>query len=139
MQSSNTATRFFTNRLCMPIRWVDLDAYGHVNNAKFFDGMTEARAVLLQKLMPRVDICQFILVDTHCNFKRPYTYPSVMVIDQFIETIGGSSFTFYYKFSEQNDLKIVYAEGTAKMVCFDPKLGRAIKMPEEVKALLASF
>lgn len=138
MKNQEVQERKFVNRISIPIRWVDMDAYGHVNNARFFDCMTEARAALLKELMPLTETCQFILIDTHCNFKRPYTYPDTIVIDQFVETIGMSSFTFYYQFSVEREPTTIYATGTAKMVCFNPKLGRAIKVPSEALALLTS-
>ncbi len=122
------------NTLCIPIRWVDTDAYAHVNNARFFYAMTEARADLLKTVIDAADICQFILVDTQCSFKKPYHYPGSMIIKQFIEKIGNSSFTLSYEFSDETEAN--YATGTATMICFDPLKKKPISVPEKIKSLV---
>jgi acyl-CoA thioester hydrolase len=124
------------NTLTIPIRWVDMDAYAHVNNSRFFDAMTEARADLLKTVISTSDTCQFILVDTQCSFKKPYQYPGVIIIKQYIEKIGNSSFTLSYLFTDENTA--TYATGLATMICFDPGTQKPIAIPDKVKALLNS-
>lgn len=124
------------HHLAIPIRWVDLDAYGHVNNAKYFDYMTEARAVLLGKYLAKDFPYQWVLVDTQCSFKKPCGYPETLILEQHIANIGNSSFALRYRFFSQNDLQICYAEGTATMVCFDPKKSKAVRIPDTLRTLL---
>ncbi len=50
--------RKLINQIKIPIRWVDLDAYAHVNNARYFDYMSEARAV------QRVLLLWFVSIQT---------------------------------------------------------------------------
>lgn len=123
------------NTLKIPVRWMDLDAYSHVNNSKYFDYMTEARAGLLGEIIKKSDLCQFILVDTHCNFKKPYFYLDTIILEQFSENIGNSSFSLYYRFSKE-EADGIYAEGTAKLVCFDPINKRVMRVPTIIKNLL---
>jgi acyl-CoA thioester hydrolase len=37
------------------MRWGDLDAYGHVNNVRFFDYFQEARIIWLTRAQVRMD------------------------------------------------------------------------------------
>ncbi|MDN5725576.1 MAG: thioesterase family protein [Propionibacteriales bacterium] len=39
-------------RVPCPVRWSDLDSYGHVNNVKFFDYVQEARISWLTEVLP---------------------------------------------------------------------------------------
>ena len=115
--------------ISVPVRWVDIDAYGHVNNSRYFDFMTEARAVFLKQFMHLAKNLHFILVDTHCNFKRPIYYPSVVHIQQNVQQIGTSSFELRYVFYVNDDHNTIMAEGSAKMVCFDPIKKAASPLP----------
>lgn len=118
------------NILEMPVRWVDMDAYGHVNNARFFDAMTEARADYFGRFIRHFPHHQLILVDTHCNFKKPYFYPGTMIIKQFLEKKGHSSFELSYQFYEKNSgMEQLYAIGSAKMVCYHAELKTPVEMP----------
>lgn len=123
------------NSLSIPIRWVDMDAYAHVNNARFFDAMTEARADLLKRIITRDEKYQFILVDTQCSFKKSYQYPGVMLVKQYVEKVGNSSFTFSYEFRDENEL--LYATGVATMICFDPSIQKPAALPEKIKNILS--
>lgn len=127
----------FLNSTHIPLRWVDLDAYAHLNNAKFFDAMTEARANLLGDLLMSPGICQFILAQTNCTFKIPYHYPETIVINQYCESIGSSSFSLHYIFTALNNTTSIYAEGTAKMVCFDPIEKKIVRIPQQLLQLLS--
>lgn len=126
------------NHIQVPVRWVDLDAYGHVSSARYFDCMAEARADFLADCLDRNDQCQIILVDTQCNYKKAISYPSTIVVYQYLESIGQNSFTLFYKFYLGGDPSALYAEGRAKNVCYDPSLRRTVPVPEEVRRKLLS-
>lgn len=124
------------NTVFIPIRWVDMDSYQHVNNALFFDYMTEARAQLLQELKTTDLSLHFVVVDTACNFKKPYIYPDTIIVEQYLEKIGHASFLLRYLFKSEKHSEILFAEGHAKMVCYDPKLKKAVGLPESVLKIL---
>lgn len=129
------AERIFLNRIEIPVRWVDMDAYQHVNNGKYFDYMSEARTELF-RFFGHETHCQFIVVHTECAFKRPYVYPATVVLEQFIESIGPCSFVLYYRFGVREEPDVLYAEGSAKIACFDPKKKRMMKVPQQVQQVL---
>ena len=43
------------HRKRIPIRWRDMDAYGHVNNAVFLNYLEEARDEMVRRLFGRQD------------------------------------------------------------------------------------
>ncbi len=112
------------------IRWVDLDAYNHVNNAKYYDFMTECRSNTFWELK---DECGFIVLENSCKYKKPIAYPNQLKIEQYIYNISNSSFELSYIFKDEADL--ICAEGNAKMICFDLNKNRPIRIPEKVKSL----
>lgn len=116
------------------MRWVDLDAYNHLNNAKYYDFMTECRCI---DLWPFTEICGFIVLENSCKYKVPMSYPSKIIVEQYVQNISTTSFEFVYVFKTHSSDKVV-AEGFAKMVCFDLTKNRPVKIPEKLKELFAA-
>jgi acyl-CoA thioester hydrolase len=118
------------------IRWTDQDAYGHLNNAVFLDYMTEARAELFKDVLAIEGICQFVTVHAECDYKIPYYYPDSLILKQYCEKIGNSSFELKYEFFSKNKKDALHASGKVTMVAFDPIQKKAIKLPDVVISLL---
>jgi len=117
------------------IRWVDLDAYNHLNNAKYYDFMTEARS---QDLWEFKDSCGFIVTENSCKYKFPVNYPATIIVEQYVHSISASSFELFYSFYQKGNEKC-FAEGTAKMVCFDLSKNRPVRIPEGLKTFFAQL
>lgn len=114
------------------IRWVDMDAYQHLNNAKFYDFMTECRVASFWQFNEE---CNFIVSENSCKYKKPVHFPAILHIKQYIKNISSISFECVYIF-EKNEQEV--AEGFAKIVCFDPIKKKPCKIPEKIKPLLLS-
>jgi acyl-CoA thioester hydrolase len=112
------------------IRWVDLDAYNHLNNSKYYDFMTECRAIDFSEVH---DQCGFVVLENSCKYKKPVSYPAKIHIEHYIQNITTSSFELIYSFIDESNT--CCAEGFAKMVCFDLSKNRPVRIPEKVKAL----
>jgi acyl-CoA thioester hydrolase len=82
------------------VRWGDMDALGHVNNAMYFRYMESARVAYLTKIgiLLGLDNESFVLANTMCNFILPITYPSTLKIETYVSKIGNSSVDFVHKF-----------------------------------------
>ena len=117
-----------------PVRWVDLDAYNHLNNARYYDFMTEARCVDLFQFR---DECGFVVAENSCKYKIPLVYPETLIIEHYVQNISLTSFELIYIFRAVNSGQIA-AEGFAKMFCLDFVKKRPIKIPEKVKTYLNS-
>jgi acyl-CoA thioester hydrolase len=131
-----TTPKIMTNRITLPVRWVDIDQYGHVNNARYFDYMTEARATFMAAFADIVETLHFILVDTHCNFKQPIFYPATVILEQSVHHIGNSSFDLHYHISIDGKETTTFAIGSAKMVCFDPLTKTPTPIPKTLRTFL---
>ena len=114
------------------LRWVDMDAYHHVNNARYFDYMAEARADYFAKILEDRNT-QYVLVHVSCDFKKPLVYPKTILIKQYLVAMTRSTFTFHYTFHEMDDDAVVYANGEGVLVAIDAKTAKPVSIPEHVK------
>lgn len=122
--------------LTHPIRWVDLDAYGHVNNSKYFDYMSEARIVLFDDAFLASKI-HYVVAETHCIYKKSFHYPGNIIIKQYLKELGHASMVFYYVFYLEGDTtQTIYAECTTKIVCVDPHADKIVRLPDSIYAKL---
>jgi acyl-CoA thioester hydrolase len=83
-----------------PVRWSDMDAYGHVNNARFLTLFEEAR-VELMFLAARdaglTSLQQGIVIFRHeIDYLRPVDHGVPVRIEMWIEDLRWSRFTVAY-------------------------------------------
>ena len=114
------------------VRWTDLDAYAHVNNSIYFAYMTEVRGQYFSEIMRDDNHHRFILVDVHCNYKKPLFYPANIYIEQGLLKMGRASFDLSYAFYTDKDPDVQIAVAEAKMVCIDNVLGKSVAIPDSV-------
>ncbi len=123
----------------MPVRWGDMDAYRHVNNAIYLRYLEEAQVQLLATLGTQMDGVGTdpVVINIGCTFLRPVTYPDTLRIDCYVADPGRSSFmTFYEVFSERAPQTPV-SQGHAKIVWMDHNTGRSVPLPERIRASMS--
>ena len=120
------------------IRWADMDALGHVNNAMYFRYFEQTRMDWYDDLNQSplgATRNGMVIVNAFCEFLKPVVYPATIRIDMFGGEPGRSSFdSFYELFVEGDDS--VSAKGSAKIVWIDTSIGRSIPLPSTVIELL---
>ena len=126
----------FTTQI--PIRFADLDAYGHVNNAVYLTYLEIARVKLFDEYCENflANKLMFLVVRVECDFKRPIELNDPLHISVTTEKLKHSSFVLSYHFHDGNDL--TYANAETVMVCFDPQLGKPVAIPSEMREILLS-
>jgi acyl-CoA thioester hydrolase len=119
----------------IPIRWGDMDAYGHVNNTVYFRYMEQARVEWLEgmRFAVRPGGNGPVIVNASCTFLIPMTYPGTVEVRTSVGTIGRSSFQTHV---EMNIGGVIYAEGAAKVVWMDTRTGKSVPLPDEVRSAL---
>ncbi|WP_133140813.1 acyl-CoA thioesterase [Legionella genomosp. 1] len=113
------------------IVWGDMDALGHVNNARYFDYFQEARIEWLATL--NIDLKKNtgpVVIHTACTYLKPVIYPATLVLDSSIHSIGRSSFVIDHDLFQNQELM---AQGISKVVWVDYKLNKSIPIPDEVR------
>ena len=122
-------------RLAMPVRWRDMDAFGHVNNATYLGYVEEARVQWFKSLSSDWDGEQSapILAAVHMNYRRPAAWPLDLAVELFVERIGGKSLTLGHRLTHRDEPATLYADGNAVMVWVD-KQGHSVPLPEHIRA-----
>lgn len=118
------------------LRFSDLDAYGHVNNAVFFTYLETARVKLLQDKF--VDFLSrgllFLVVKAECTYLKPIELSDRVVVSMRVARVGGSSFDLDYRI--HNGAGAAFAEAKTVMVCFDQQRKKPVAVPEDFTAAL---
>jgi acyl-CoA thioester hydrolase len=107
------------------VRWSDLDAYGHVNNARFLTLYEEARVALMFIEAGKAGVTSFergVVISRHeIDYMRPVDYTDPVHIEMWIEEIRSSRFTIAY---EMFDGASVVSRARTVCVPFDLAVGR---------------
>ncbi len=117
------------------IRFSDLDAYGHVNNALFFTYLETARIKLFQQHFGAFldSELMFLVVRAECDYLLPIELNDPLQISICTDQVRRSSFDFSYRMYDGAGK--VFAAAKTVMVCYDPKIKKPAAIPPEIKAV----
>lgn len=120
------------------IRFSDLDAYGHVNNAVFFTYLETARVKLFREGFAELMKAGllFLVVEASCRYRQPIELDDRLLIDIETEDLGRSSFTFSYLMHNGDGKE--FATARTVMVCYDAKQKKTISLPDDFRAVLSN-
>ena len=121
----------------IPVRWGDMDFYGHVNNTVYFRYFEQARVEWLERLALRVGPdCDTgpVIVTADCTFLIPVNYPATAIVHLYAGQPGRSSLMNWYELFVEGDERL-HAHGAAKVVWIDNASGRSTPLPDPLRAL----
>lgn len=123
----------------LSVRWGDMDAYRHVNNAVYLRYLEEAQVQLLATLDTHMDGIGTdpVVINIGCTFLRPVTYPDTLRIDCYVADPGRSSFMTFYEIFSERDPQTPVSQGHAKIVWMDHSTGRSVPLPEHIRASMS--
>ena len=121
--------------LNIDVRFRDLDALGHVNNAVYFTYFEEGRKSLFQKIFGNTDPYEFRFILAHicCDYLIPAKLHDRLTLHVTIGEIGNKSFKLSYELSDRIDETKIFAKGESVQVCFDYKRNRSIPVSDSLK------
>lgn len=121
----------------VPIRWGDMDAYGHVNNTVYFRFMEQARIAWMESVgLDLVTPEQGpVIINASCTFLRQLEYPGTVEVKMHCGHLGKSSVMSYYEIRKDGD-DTLYAEGAAKIVWADQRVKKSVPIPDEFRKVL---
>lgn len=129
--------RFTTD---LEIRFRDLDALGHVNNAVYLTYFEIVRTRYWKRLfgLPPADDWGFVMVRTECNYRSPALLGETIAIATRVSALRNSSFTFEYRLTERRTGRLI-ADGLSVQACYDRKSGRTVRIPEAMRQRIKEF
>ncbi len=131
----------FHFELPVEVRFRDIDAMGHVNNAVYFTYMEQARISYMRavgSLTDRLDETWFILAEETCQFKSPIPFGMPIVVKVRVSEIKNSSFVMEYRI-EERDTGRVMALGRTVNVAYDYATGKSMSIPPQWRAKIEAF
>ena len=120
-----------------PVRFRDLDAMGHVNNAVYLTYMASARAALLRErgLVRDLDDLIFVVARVEIDFRSPVRSEEAVDIGVRAGAFGSKSFDLEYRLEAANRL---VAEGRTVCVTYDYEKRETVTVPDTWRERLAA-
>jgi acyl-CoA thioester hydrolase len=120
-----------------PVRWSDLDAFGHVNNARFLTLFEEARVALMFVGAKEAGVTSFeqgIVIYRHeVDYLRPVDYGPVVRIEMWVSELRASRFTVSYELFDGDELA---SRAASVCVPFDMATQRPRRLSDAERAFL---
>lgn len=121
----------------IPVRWGDMDSYGHVNNTLYMQYLEEARVAWFEQLsiaMNNVPQGPVVLQTLH-TYLKPVVYPATVVVELFAGALGRTSLVVEHRLSTLEDPDHCYGEGHCKLVWIDHGNDRPVPVPDDLRAV----
>lgn len=120
-------------RLLCPIkvRFRDLDALQHVNNAVYLSYLEEARVEYLRKVLGQSKPGDYAVVvaRVEIDYRSAATMDDELVVGTRVSKLGGASFEMDYKIAEKKSGRLI-AQAKTVLVGYDHKEKKVSKLPE---------
>lgn len=120
-----------------PVRFRDVDALGHVNNAVYFTYMESARTEYWMRLfgLKTLQEIHFIVAHAECDFKIAAKYGDEVEVTIWTSSVKNSSFVWDYEIRNVVTSEII-AIGKTIQVYYDYNSRESMPVPPDVRAKL---
>jgi len=123
--------------LNIPVRWGDMDALGHVNNAMYFRYFETVRmqwfAESLDQAPDSTEDDGIVIVDNHAQYLLPVVCPANALVRMGGHSPGTSSFVSTYTLTVNNTLQTI---AHAKIVWVSNRTMKSKPLPDYIRQLL---
>jgi acyl-CoA thioester hydrolase len=122
-------------RMPMALRWRDLDAFNHVNNATFLTYLEEARIRWFASLDGPwlTDAIAPLMAAVQVNYRKPIDYPAEISVELTAERVGNTSLTLGHRIVGADGTPL-YADGHTVLVWICRSSGRPVALPDSIRA-----
>lgn len=119
------------------IRWRDVDAYGHVNNAVYLNYLEEARDAWVEQVLGKAsaNTWDFVLARVAIDFEVELTQADgAVVVRCALDSLGSSSIRTREEVRKQDET--ISARAEAVVVARDPTTGRSRPLTDAERGAL---
>lgn len=122
----------------IPMRWGDMDAMGHVNNAVYFRYLEIVRVDWLASLgaAPNPAGEGPVIVNAFCNFYKQLEYPGELLARHYVSNPGRSSFDTWITLERVDQPGLIHAAGGATTVWMNFPAQRSAPLPDWLRRLI---
>lgn len=130
----------FRHFLELAVRWGDMDAFGHVNNAQYFRYLESGRIAYLEEVLKQ-DLGAnetVILADIQCAFVHQLRYPAIVEVATRVSRLGRTSIHLVSAIYRQGEEQPA-ATSKGVLVWFDAVRQRPTPIPAALRELVMGF
>jgi acyl-CoA thioester hydrolase len=130
----------FRHRMALEVRFRDIDALRHVNNASFFTYLEEARVHYFIDLLhaEAFERLPLILAAAQIDFRAPILFGEEVDIGTRVDWIGRTSISMSHRMTASPDGRLV-AEAETILVCYDYEANQPMPVPDDWRAAFAAW
>jgi acyl-CoA thioester hydrolase len=123
----------------LPIRWGDMDAMGHVNNASYFRYLETVRIDWMYSIgcVPDPKGEGPVIVNAFCNFYRQLEYPGEVLIRMYASDPGRTTFETWGTMERIDQPGVIYAAGGATTIWVDFPSQKAASLPDWMRVIVS--
>ena len=120
------------------VRWGDMDAMGHVNNATYFRYMETARIDWFRSIgcVPDAQGEGPVIVNAFCNFYRQLEFPGDLRVRMYASDPARTTFETWATIERADDPGAICAAGGATTIWVDFPNQKAMPLPDWVRRLV---
>lgn len=120
-------------RTPVTLRWSDLDAFNHVNNARYMTFLEQARIEWFQTIGEAwvTDACAPVVASVTLDFRRPIEYPASVFVELFVQKLGNSSVVIGHRIVADDGT--LHADGSVAVVWVERATGVPTPLPAAVR------
>ncbi len=126
----------FLARDSIPVRWVDMDAIGHVNNSVYFTYMEQIRINWISSIVGDFSDSDTgpVIANASCQFLKAVEFPDQLQLELSANKPGRSSLLLKYQIFSEQQQQIV-ANGETLLVWINFKQKKSTPLPEMITQL----
>ena len=116
------------------LRFVDIDQFGHVNNAVYLSYLEVARIPYFDKIIGKIDWLNegIILANAEINYKLPILLQDIISVHVWCSKLGTKSFDLSYRIIKKTDSgETEMATAKTVMVCYNYSKSSTIPVPAD--------
>lgn len=127
-----------------PMRWSDMDAFGHVNNVVFLRYLEEARIDFMFRLAPGDGSPSFsggsVVARHEIDYVRPLVHRhEPVIVESWVTKISAASLTIAYEVKEADEPDKVYVRASTVVVPYNLESQRPRRISAEEKSFLEKY
>jgi acyl-CoA thioester hydrolase len=119
------------------MRWMDMDAFAHVNNSAYLAYLEECRIAMFFDRLDATFSQGTVIARHEIDYLRPIVYhQDALRLEGWVDRVRGASFTVHY---EVFDGETLAATAASDCVTYDFGLNRPRRLTDQERALLVGF
>jgi acyl-CoA thioester hydrolase len=122
----------------LPIRWGDMDAMGHVNNASYFRYLETVRIDWMYSIgcIPDPKGEGPVIVNAFCNFYKQLEYPGDILVRMYASDPGRTTFETWGTMERVDQPGVIHAAGGATTIWVDFPSQKAATLPDWMRLIV---